>query len=65
MNPPLTPPLDISNADTIIYHIPDGPALAVSADSVVEYFDLDLTNGYVCDTSAIDGNVHVFPRGNA
>jgi hypothetical protein len=62
---PLTPPLDISKAETIIYHIPDGPSLAVSADSVVEYFDIDLTSGYICDTSAIDGNIHVFPRGNA
>ena len=62
---PLAPPLDISNAETIIYHIPDGPSLAVSADVVVEYFDLDLTNGYICDTSAIDGNIHVFPRGNS
>jgi hypothetical protein len=61
----LAPPLDISNAETIIYHIPDGPSLAVSADAMVGYFDIDLTNGYICNTSAIDGNIHVFPRGNA
>lgn len=59
------PPIDLSAASTIIYHIPGGPALTVNLEGVEEYIDLELEMGHVCDTSDIDGTVHFFPRGNA
>ena len=60
-----SPPLDLSAADTIVYHLPGGPSLAVKVEGIAEYIDLELEAGYVCDTSLINGVVHFFPRGNA
>ena len=60
-----SPPIDLSSADTSIYHMPGGPSLSVKIDSVIEYIDLDLELGYVCDTSKVNGVVHFLPRGNA
>ncbi len=59
------PPIDFGTVDTIIYHLPDGPALSLKLDGMEEYLDLDLEIGHVCDTSDIDGVLHFFPRGNA
>ncbi len=59
------PPIDLSSVDTIIYHLPNGPALSLKIDGIEEYLDLELEIGDVCDTSDIDGIVHFFPRGNA
>ncbi len=58
-------PIDLSSVDTIIYHLPNGPALSLKIDGIEEYLDLELEIGDVCDTSDIDGIVHFFPRGNA
>lgn len=58
-------PVDLSAANTIIYHVPGGPKLTVNVDGFEEYIDLELEVGHVCDTSDIDGTVHFFPRGNA
>ncbi len=61
-----SPPVDLSEADTVIYHLPDGPALALKInDSIEAYIDLELEIGHICDTSAIDGTIHFFPKGNA
>ena len=60
-----TPTIDFSKVDTLIYHLPDGPTLAVNMNNVEEVFDLEMEMGEVCDTSEIDGVVHFFPRGNA
>ncbi len=61
----IIPPIDFSSVDTVIYHLPDGPALSLKIDGIEEYLDLELEIGHVCDTSDIDGVVHFFPRGNA
>jgi len=58
-------PIDLSDVNTVIYHLPDGPALSLKIDGIEEYLDLDLDLGHICDTSDIDGNLHFFPKGNA
>jgi hypothetical protein len=58
-------PIDFSKVDTLVYHLPDGPAFSVQMESVEELFDLEMEVGDICDTSEIDGVVHFFPRGNA
>lgn len=60
-----SPPIDLSDADTVIYHLPDGPALSLSINGIEAYVDLELEVGHVCDTSEIDGTIHFFPKGNA
>ncbi len=61
-----TPTIDFSKVETLIYHLPDGPTLAVNMQSSFEeIFDLEMEIGEVCDTSDIDGVVHFFPKGNA
>jgi hypothetical protein len=59
------PPIDLTSVNTIIYHLPNGPALSLRIDGIEEYVDLELEVGHVCDTSEIDGVLHFFPRGNA
>jgi hypothetical protein len=51
-------PIDLSGVSTVVYHLPNGPALSLK-------IDLELELGHVCDTSDIDGVLHFFPRGNA
>jgi len=58
-------PIDFTKVDTLVYHLPDGPAFSVEMDGLVDILDFDLEMGHVCDTSEIDGVVHFFPRGNA
>ena len=58
-------PIDFSSANTIVYHLPGGPALSVQIEGIEQYIDLELELGHVCDTSDIDGVVHFFPKGNA
>lgn len=60
-----SPSIDFSNVDTLIYHLPDGPALSVNMNNFEELFDLEIEIGEICDTSDIDGVVHFFPKGNA
>jgi hypothetical protein len=57
--------IDLTGVNTVVYHLPDGPALALRIDGIEEYLDLELELGHVCDTSDIDGVLHVFPKGNA
>lgn len=60
-----TPYIDLSGVSTVVYHLPDGPALTMKIDGIEEYLDFELELGHVCDTSDIDGVLHFFPRGNA
>lgn len=57
--------IDFSRVDTLIYHLPNGPALTVEMAGLKDIIDIDMEIGDVCDTSEIDGVVHFFPRGNA
>jgi len=57
--------IDLSRAMTLVYHLPNGPSLAIQLDGTEDLFDIDLEMGEVCDTSEIDGVVHFFPRGSA
>jgi len=59
------PAIDLTSVNTIVYHLPNGPALSLRIDGIEEYVDLELEMGHVCDTSDIDGVLHFFPRGNA
>jgi hypothetical protein len=58
-------PIDLSGVSTVVYHLPDGPALSLKIEGIEEYLDLELELGHVCDTSDIDGVLHFFPKGNA
>ncbi len=58
-------PIDLSDVSTVVYHLPDGPALSLKIEGIEEYLDLELELGHVCDTSDIDGVLHFFPKGNA
>jgi len=58
-------PIDLSGVSTVVYHLPNGPALFLKIDGIEEYLDLEFELGHVCDTSDIDGVLHFFPRGNA
>jgi len=48
-----------------VYHLPEGPSLALPPEGIEEFLELELSIGHVCDTSDIDGVVHFFPKGNA
>lgn len=58
-------PIDFTKVDTLVYHMPDGPALSVEMEGLEDIIDLDIEIGDICDTSEIDGVIHFFPRGNA
>jgi hypothetical protein len=60
-----SPPIDLSSVSTVVYHLPNGPALSLKINGIEEYLDLELELGHICDTSDIDGIIHFFPRGNA
>ncbi len=57
--------IDLTEVDTVVYHLPDGPALSLKIDGIEEYLDFELEQGHFCDTSDIDGVLHFFPKGNA
>lgn len=59
------PPIDLSSVSTVVYHLPDGPALSLKIEGIEEYIDLELEIGHICDTSNIDGVIHFFPKGHA
>lgn len=58
-------PIDFNEVDTVVYHLPDGPTLKLDISDAQDFLELELEQGYYCDTSAIDGTIHFFPRGNA
>jgi hypothetical protein len=55
--------IDLSRVNTIVFHLADGDDLALPVAEIRG--DLELGMGSVCDTSAINGEIHYFPRGNA
>ncbi len=57
--------IDFTKVETLIYHLPDGPALSVNMTGLEDLFDIEMEMGEICDTSDIDGVVHFFPKGNA
>jgi hypothetical protein len=57
--------IDFTKVDTLVYHLPDGPALSVEMEGLEDIIDFDNEMGDVCDTSDIDGVIHFFPKGNA
>ncbi len=59
------PPIDLDEVETVIYHLPDGPTIQLGVHELQEFLDFGLEQGDYCDTSAIDGTIHFFPRGNA
>ena len=58
-------PIDLTDVETIVYHLPEGPSLTLKTDGIEQFLDLELEVGHVCDTSMIDGVLHFFPKGNA
>lgn len=58
-------PIDLSDVQTVIYHLPDGPSLTLKTDGIGQFLDFELEQGHICDTSTIDGVLHFFPKGNA
>lgn len=60
-----THPVDLTEVETVIYHLQDGPALALDVDGMQDFLDFELDQGHYCDMSGIDGTLHFFPRGNA
>ena len=57
--------IDFTKVATLVYHLPDGPALSVEMEGLEDIIDFDIELGDFCDTSDIDGVVHFFPKGNA
>jgi hypothetical protein len=57
--------IDLTEVETVVYHLPDGPSLSLKIDGIEEYLDFELEQGHFCDTSNIDGVLHFFPKGNA
>lgn len=56
--------IDLAQANTIVFHLPDGEALSLAVEEL-KGGDLELGLGRVCDTSELNGEIHYFPRGNA
>jgi hypothetical protein len=57
--------IDFSKVETLVYHLPDGPAFSVELEGLEDLIDIEMEMGDVCDTSDIDGVIHFFPKGNA
>ncbi|PIE55716.1 MAG: hypothetical protein CSA34_08060 [Desulfobulbus propionicus] len=58
-------PIDISKAETLVYHLPNGPSLSLDMNGLFDVVDIGMEQGDICDTSDIDGVIHFFPKGNA
>ncbi len=58
-------PIDFSKVETLVYHLPEGPAFSMELDDMSELFNFEMEFGDICDTSDIDGVLHFFPKGNA
>lgn len=56
---------DLSKAQTLVYHMPDGKTVSIPLNGVEHLFELSLEIFQICDTSEIDGVIHFFPRGHA
>ena len=58
-------PVDFTKVNTLVYHLPEGPSLTLPPEGIEDFLELEMGQGHVCDTSEIDGVVHLFPKGNA
>jgi hypothetical protein len=58
-------PVDFSRVNTLVYHLPEGPTVALPPEGIEEFLELELNTCHIWDSSDIDGVVHLFPRGNA
>ncbi len=63
MLPIASKPIDMTKVRAIVYHLPEGETVVLEADGLEEF--LEFTFGRICDTSEIDGTIHVYPIGNA
>jgi hypothetical protein len=57
--------IDLSKVQTLLYHFPDGKVLQLDIKDIEQFATLELEVGRFCDTSAINGILHFYPRGNA
>ncbi|MCK5227366.1 MAG: hypothetical protein KAJ60_05410 [Desulfobulbaceae bacterium] len=56
-------PIDMSKVRTIVYHFPEGDSITIPIDGFEQF--LDFSFGRICDTSDIDGSLHIYPEGTA
>lgn len=59
----ISKPIDFDKVRTVVYHLPNGPTFSVAIEGVRDLIEFGF--GDVCDTSAIDGVLHFYPKGNA
>lgn len=57
--------IDISKVQTLLYHFPDGKVLKLEIQNIDQLATLEFELGRFCDTSAINGILHFYPRGNS
>ena len=57
--------IDLSKVQTLLYHFPDGKVLRLDIKDIEQFSALELEIGRFCDTSAINGILHFYPKGNA
>ncbi|MDX1775130.1 MAG: hypothetical protein R3297_00955 [Desulfobulbales bacterium] len=57
--------IDISKVQTLLYHFPDGKVLKLEVKDFEQLATLEFELGRFCDTSAINGILHFYPRGNS
>ncbi len=53
----------MSKVRTIVYHFPEGDSITIPIDGFEQF--LDFSFGRICDTSDIDGSLHIYPEGTA
>jgi hypothetical protein len=57
--------IDLSKVQTLLYHFPDGKVLRLDIKDIEQFSALELEVGRFCDTSAVNGILHFYPRGNS
>jgi hypothetical protein len=56
--------IDLSKVQALLYHFPDGKVIRLEIKDIEQLNSLELEIGRYCDTSAINGILHFYPRGN-
>ncbi len=56
-------PINISRVHTLVYHLPGDEKVTINVESPEQFYDLGLEVARICDTSEVDGVLHVFPYG--
>lgn len=57
--------IDITKIQTLLYHFPDGKVLKLDIKDIDQLSALQFEVGRFCDTTAINGILHFYPRGNS